>query len=464
MLIALVSIDSVSLKRGCWRFFLFSFGMYGVGASWVYVSIHEHGNASPILAGFLVILFVSGLSLLSLIHGYLYLRFLKSLSFGLLLGFPLAWLLREWSFTWLLTGFPWLFAGYGYLATPLAHYVPIIGVLGLGLLVMLQGSALAWFAIAPDRQRGLVLVAAMVLIWGGGLTAGQFRFVSAEGEPVQVAAVQGNVDQHLKWRPESAGRIIDTYLSLTNEVWSSDLIVWPEASITLFREDAVPLLEALGSRARRSGAALILGLPDRSPEGRFWNTAIAIGEGEGQYIKRRLVPFGEYVPLESRLRGLVAFFDLPMSRNRSGPDEQIPLTAVGLGVSVSICYEVVYPALVRLGELPVDLLVTISNDTWFGNSIGPYQHLEMARARALENGRYLVRATNDGITAIVDDQGHVIDRLPRFAPGVLRGEVFRMRGMTPYAAWGDAPMLTLAIFVLLVLVVHRWHVSRSVIG
>lgn len=459
LLILCVAGDTVSVARGTLRFYLFNVGLYGVGVSWIYVSINTHGNASPALAGFLVALFVLAFSLFGLIHGYLFMRFVRPLVFGLLIGFPCLWLLREWTFTWVLTGFPWLFAGYGTLDLPLQGWIPVLGVIGTGLLVVLQASLLAWFAMAPSRHRALVGVISVVAIWTGGWSLTRLEFVRPAGDIVKVAAVQGNIDQAVKWRREMVGPIIDTYLGLTNDHWDADLIVWPEASITLFREDAAPLLNVLEARAAEEDAALLLGLPDRGDQGEFNNTAIAVGAGSGQYIKRRLVPFGEYVPLEGLLRGLIDFFDLPMSRNRPGPWEQSPLRARDMSVGVSICYEIVYPGLVRASGSTPDLLVTISNDTWFGDSIGPWQHLEMARARALENGRYLVRGTNNGITAVVDPSGAITARLPQFEAGVLTGKVTKMSGTTPFARLGTLPWVIVVLVVLLALK----YVSRTVI-
>ena len=175
------------------------------------------------------------------------------------------------------------------------------------------------------------------------------------------------------------------------------------------------------------------------------------GNGSGTYHKRRLVPFGEYVPLESLLRGVIQFFDLPMSHNVAGPAGQAPLFVGELPLSLSICYEVVYPDLVRATVADPALFVTISNDTWFGTSIGPWQHLQMARMRALENGRYMVRATNNGVTAVIDDRGRIQAQLPQFEPGVLRGEVRVMEGTTLYNRTGQLPWLILIAGMILLI-------------
>ena len=161
------------------------------------------------------------------------------------------------------------------------------------------------------------------------------------------------------------------------------------------------------------------------------------------------MPFGEYIPLESVLRGLIQFFDLPMSRNVPGPRQQEPILADDLKLSVSICYEVVYPEIVREDVREIDLLVTVSNDTWFGSSIGPWQHLQMARMRALENGRAMVRATNNGITALIDHQGNLQATLRQFEPGVLRGDVEIRTGLTLFSRFGSLPVLFLSLLLAL---------------
>lgn len=446
---------NAGVGRGSWRFYIFSVGLYGVGVSWFYVSIHEHGGASAVLAGALVLGFVLSISLLTLVYGWLYMRFVRPAPLGLLLGFPLMWLLREWTTTWLFTGFPWLLAGYSPIDTWLAGYAPLLGVLGVGLIVTLQASFIAWALVRPNQRRLAACAGVLVLIWGAGWASSKIRFVTPTGQYITVSLVQGDIDQDLKWRPEMVGPIIDKYLALTRTQWGSDLIVWPEASITLFRRQAASLLQELGELGKRTGTTLILGLPQRSPDGHFLNTAIAVGDGHGTYIKRHLVPFGEYMPFAKVLRGLINFFDLPMSYNEPGPAEQAPLHAGNLILSLSICYEVVFPELVRNTVKNPDLFITISNDSWFGHSIGPWQHFQMARMRALENGRYMVRDTNNGVTGIIDEHGKVVAELPRFEAGVLRGEVAEFTGRTPWSRFGERPLLGITAFFLILMLLAR---------
>ena len=503
--------------------FAYGVGKYGAGVSWVYVSIHLYGDAPPWLAGLLVLLFVCGLALFTLLQGWVYGLLRAPLN---LLGepgqggatasldaprkamraapkswrtalfnawlFAAVWVLFEWLLTWFLSGFPWLYLGYGHLQTPLANLLPVGGV-SLASLGVAATAAFLLLALLPGASRTLraaaLAIGAAPWLLGAALSAVQW--VRPVGER-SAALVQGNVDQAVKWLPESREPIIQRYLDLSEPYWGGpahagdvpsrspaegsfhargspsrtpaegSLIIWPEAAITLFEHEAEGLLERLARRGEQSGAALVLGLPRleaqsesaerHSPHAsayRFQNAALALGAGEGRYIKRRLVPFGEYVPLEGLLRGLIEFFDLPMSRSAPGPWRQPPLQVGADAAALAICYEVAYPNLMRGAAANADLLITITNDTWFGRSIGPLQHLQIAQARALENGRWLLRAANSGVTAIVDHRGRIQARLPQFERGVLAGRFQTMAGRTPYSRFGDAWLIALCAATLL---------------
>lgn len=462
LVVLILLVADVGTWRGALRFYLFALGLYGVGVSWIYVSIHEHGGASALLAGFLVLLFVAAFSLFSLVQGYLYMRFVRAAPLGLLLGFPVVWCVKEWACTWVLTGFPWLFAGYSAMDTWLVGYAPVIGVLGVGFIVALEASLVAWLLRGRRPPQLVAAMGILAMLQLGGLLLRHVTFVEPVGQPLTVSAVQGNIDQDLKWRRAMIEPILEKYVGLTRNEWGRDIVVWPEAAITLFRADAGDFLADMDARGKKTGTTLVLGIPDISPSGRFWNTAIAVGNGTGRYIKRHLVPFGEYVPLEGMLRGLIGFFDLPMSYNQPGPDTQAPLYAGKLRLSMSICYEVVYPELVRSTVANPDLLVTISNDTWFGHSIGPWQHFQMARMRAIENGRYMIRATNNGVTGIIDYRGRVTAELPQFESGVLRGKISEMSGQTPFSRYGQGPVLiVMALLLTLMLLGRVRHVPEQ---
>ena len=432
---------------------LFGVGKYGVGTSWIYVSIHVYGDASPLLAGSLVALFVAGMAVFHAVGAWLFVRFRPS---GVLLatvGFAAVWVLIEWLLTWFLTGFPWLFAGYAMLDAPLEALAPVGGVLLVSFAAVLTAACLVRW-----RSPAALVVAALPWLASWALTGVAW---TTPAEPHRVALVQGNIDQATKWDEASRAGILARYATLSEPAWDRDIVVWPEAAITLPLHAAGPFLSEM---AERADGALVLGIliGERWPDGaRWYNGAVSVGDGSGRYAKRRLVPFGDYVPFQSALRGLIGFFDLPMSRSVPGDHEQPLLRAGDAGLAMSICYEIAYPELVRNSAGEADALVTISNDTWFGASIGPNQHLQIARMRALENGRPLLRATNSGVTALVDAYGRVADQLPQFEQGVLTGEVVGRTGRTPFGRWGSAVVVVPLFLMLVVAVIVDWRIRRG---
>ena len=444
----------------------FGVGKYAVGVSWVYFSIHDYGNASVFLAVGLVALFVVGLTLLFTWTQFVALalcyRWVSS-PLSRRLGFGALWVLWEWLQTWVLTGFPWLFVGAGQIDSPFGGYAPLGGVLLVSAAVVtaaLAVQAALQFLAERSVRPALVALTLLAMLPLGGVFLGQLVWVELEA-PRSVALVQGNVDQATKWRPENRRPILDRYVDLTEPHWGRDLIIWPEASITLLEHQAADWLKRWDRQGQANGTTLVLGLPsiERNPAAEdgyyFHNLALALGAGSGRYQKRRLVPFGEYVPLAAQLRGVIDFFDLPMSRAQAGPLRQPLLDLDGIPAALAICYEIAYPDLVGADAAQARVLLTISNDAWFGSSIGPHQHLELARMRALETGRYLLRATNNGITAIVDHRGQVVDSLAQFQPGVLTGEFRPASGVTPFARLGSLPALGLVVLALAAMVFLR---------
>lgn len=451
ILMLLAVLRGASFKQALVRWYLFGIGQFILGASWVYVSIHTHGGASIFLAGLLVSLFVAGISLVVLLQGFVYQRFFAHSQYLWILAFPSLWFYKEWTTTWLLSGFPWALLGYGQLESPFSGYAPVLGVLGIGFIVVLFVSLFYAGVLAAGSNRAKWWAASLsIILVGAGLAfleTTKMGFTKAMGEPMEVSLVQGNIAQQTKWRRDRVDPIIQTYLSLSAEEWGRDLIVWPEAAITLFEDSAEPLLEAINDKGKASQTALLLGLPSRD-EIAYYNSARLLGDGAGKYVKRQLVPFGEYVPFENTLRGVIEFFDLPMSRNQPGPDQQPPMNVQGLPIALSICYEIAFPDLVRRDGGGSAFLVTISNDTWFGESLGPHQHMQMAQMRALENRRFLARATNNGITAVVNEKGAITASLPQFEAGVLRASIQPRTGATPYSRLGDWPLLIILVSCL----------------
>lgn len=434
---------------------LFGFGLFASGVSWVYVSIHDYGNAPPWLAAFLTLIFVSTLALFYSLLAWLWVRFLRQPRPGLLdsANFAALWLLLEIVRGWIFTGFPWLYLGYSQLQGPLAGLAPLGGVWLISAVLVFSGCALVTLATnrAARRQWPAFLLTLAPLWLAGGLLQ-LHSWTTATGKPLSVTAVQGNIEQSTKWNPDQVINQLHTYQRLSLASAPSDLLIWPENAIPVTQHMAAELLDDLQAFARHRNSTLITGIPlqESATEGysMYYNGILGLGSNSSSYKKQKLVPFGEYVPLQQSLRGLIEFFDLPMSDFYPGPARQAPIQAGDYQIAPYICYEVVYPEFARQLAAQSQLLLTISNDAWFGDSIGPLQHLQMAQMRALESGRWMIRATNNGVTAFIDQRGHIRQQLPRFSEGVLTGQVQPMHGTTPYTSFGILPWALLAAILL----------------
>ena len=440
-----------STRSHLWRGFLFGAGMYGTGVSWVYVSIQQFGGAPVPLAALLTALFVLALAAVFITPlAWLFSRLKVHCSeVKRVLLFAGLWVLFEWMRSWLLTGFPWLLSGYTLLDTPFSGLAPITGVYGLSLLVALISAATAAIIHNPRSKSLYSLLAVVVLLSASSVwIQGKDWTTPVTSQPLTFSAVQGNISQNLKWDPGHLDRTVRTYTSLSANQWEKDFLLWPENSIPAFPQQLPGLISALEDQATASDTALLIGAPWYN-NGPYYNSLFGLGKASGEYFKQKLVPFGEFVPLESVLRGMIAFFDLPMSSFSRGTTEQNGLTVKGHSLAPYICYEVVYPDFAARQAKGKDFLVTISNDTWFGKSIGPEQHFQMVRMRSLETGRYQLRATNDGITALIGPHGDIIKTIPRYKQGVLEGELSAMSGQTPFMRFGSWPVL----FISAVLVI-----------
>ncbi|EPC00948.1 hypothetical protein L861_15430 [Litchfieldella anticariensis FP35 = DSM 16096] len=436
-----LGIHALTPGQAAFKGWWYGVGLFGSGTSWIYVSIHDYGYTGVPLAVFLTVLFVVTLALFPAVVLWLYRRLsgphLAALTFA---G---TWVLGEVLRTYAFTGFPWLLLGSGQVDSPLAPWAPVGGVYALSLITALTGTLGVEFL--RRRWSAGVAIAALWLV----PLALPTQWTTSREPPIRVALLQGNLPQLIKWTSEGQRTAANTYTQLTRSQGDEiDLIVWPETALPMLEQDALPVLERVQATMAPE-TALLTGIVQRDQEGRFFNSVIGVGEVEGEYRKEHLVPFGEYLPLESLLRGVIAFFDLPMSSFSSGKEVQTPIRAAGLTIGSAVCYEIIYPDLVANRAREADILLTVSNDTWFGESIGPLQHLQMARLRALENGRYVMRATSNGVTAVIDPQGRIIARAPQFETTSIQAEVTAMDGLTPFTRTGSWPAWLLSTLLVL---------------
>jgi apolipoprotein N-acyltransferase len=430
---------------------LFGLGEFGVGVSWVHISIHEYGNAGLALSIATMLLLVAYLALFPALMGWVLSRTAgASRPRFLLATFPAAWALSEWLRSWLFTGFPWLNLGYSQIDAPLVGFAPLLGVYGVGFLTALSGGLVTLLVTTPGRSR-LVAGTLVVLLWLAGWQLNQYHWTRPAGKALTATLVQGNIPQALKWQPDQQQATLDRYVELTSEHLGSDLVVWPETAVPAFYDQVeADFLVPLRERMRASGVSLVTGIPvlDRS-DWDYYNAVISLDEPGAFYYKVHLVPFGEYLPLRDWLAGALSFLPVPESDFTAGRIDQPLLQAAGHAVGTSICYEIAFGEQL-IHTLPqAAFLINVSNDAWFGASLAPYQHEEMARMRARETERYILRATNTGISAIIDADGSILAQSHQFKTETITHSVQPRAGATPYVRWGNWPVVALSVILLL---------------
>lgn len=447
----------------------FGLGFFLVGVSWVYVSLHTFGAMPAPLAALATLLFCIFLALFPSAAAFGFAMLRAPAWVRLTLYFPAAWTLAEWWRGWIFTGFPWLAVGYSQIpASPLRGFAPLTGVFGISLLLVLSASLVVLLydsvrgnstqnrarpsrGIAGALRRVATHPALYVLaaIWVGGYALTHVKWTEPSGQPVSVALLQGNIPQDIKWTPEGLRTTFSTYhrLALASD---AKLIVFPETALPLFLADVPPrYLESLAAHGRSVGGDVLIGVPERLPSGEYYNSLISVGASPTQvYRKTHLVPFGEYIPGRPVLGWIVGILSIPLLDFSRGVLDPKPLEVAGQRVAPNICYEDVFGEEI-IRQLPeATILVNVSNVAWFGRSIAPLQHLQISQARALETGRYMIRATNTGMTAIVNERGVVAAQAPQFETTALTGLVQGHTGTTPYVRWGNYPILAICIILI----------------
>ena len=435
--------------------------MFLGGTSWVYVSIHTFGGTPAALAVIMTGLFCGFLALVFSLPFVLYSRYLSKTKLGFIIGFAAIWTLGEWLRTWIFTGFPWLFIGYAHVDTFLSGWGPIIGVLGIGFTGIVSCNLILAGIFSKNKKHLTFALITSFLVWGAGFFLSSVKWTKINENPVSSVVIQPNIPLYKKWDPSYAPEIEGVLHELINQHWDKDLIILPENSIPYFYFQADPFLSDLNQSAINTQTNILAGILYDEYGYRFYNSIIGKGNASGIYHKQRLVPFGEYVPLENMLRGLINLFNLPTSIIQVGPLNPNGLSARSkqgdsFKIAPFICYEVVYPDLVAKYSQDAKLLVTISNDAWFGESIGPLQHYQMAQMRALENRKYMIRGTNTGLSGYIDPFGKSIHTGSQFVRETIEHEVYLAEGSTPYSITRSVP-LTLSLFLFCLALAWRQH-------
>jgi apolipoprotein N-acyltransferase len=458
--LALLWARAATARRAFAIGYAWGLGLFLAGVSWVYVSLHDYGGMPMPLAAFFTLLFCAFLALYPALAGALAVRIGRTPGVRLLLLFPALWALSEWVRGWFLSGFPWLAAGYSQVPQgPFAGYAPLVGVFGVSLAACVAAGAAAWALDAwldrsrDARLRRRAVVAGLLLagaVTGAGVGLRFLEWTEPESStPVRVALLQGNIPQELKWRPERARATLETYLQMVRAT-DAELVLLPETALPMLNVDVPPdYLSALGAHVARRGGDALVGVPELDPSGRYYNSVMSFGSSPAQtYRKHHLVPFGDYFPLRPVLGWVMEILHIPMSDFSHGEAVQAPLRVAGQKVAVNICYEDAFGEEV-IRQLPeATLLANFTNDAWWGDSLASGQHLQIAQMRALESGRPMLRATNTGVTAIIDHRGHIAASAPGFANEIVRGEVLGRRGATPYVSWGNYGFLALSALMI----------------
>ncbi|MDD5320221.1 MAG: apolipoprotein N-acyltransferase [Methylococcales bacterium] len=455
LIILFASWQNITPGRAMVRGYLFGLGSFGLGVSWVYISIHDFGKANLLSSGLLTGLFVGFWALFPALAGYLSVKVLP-INRGLIsiTVVPVIWLLIEYFRGYLvLNGFPWLQIAYSQLETPLSGYIPVVGLYGTGFLAALTASVSLF--IFQTRKHWLLSTTVLVIIWTTGGVLQAIKWTEAMGEPIRVTLIQGNITQDQKWLPENRLNTLLHYKKMTEQHWDSAVIVWPETSIPAYLSQVNEwFLLPLSKAARQHNTDLIVSLPAHgNSEDEKYNAVMTLGKETNIYRKKHLLPFGEYMPWQPLSGFILNSLGIKLGNFKSGAIDQPLLKAGGYPFITSICYEDAFGNEGIRGLPDAAYLVNVTNDGWFGDSIEPYQHLQIARMRAIETGRFLLRATNTGATAIVAPDGKIISQAPLFKATTLTGTITPMGGMTPYARLDDTPIIYSMLILLFVMVV-----------
>ncbi len=434
------------------RGYLYGLGLFGSGISWVYISIHDYGGAPFIGSTVVTVAIVCFWSLFPALTAYLSVKLTsKKNKDRVLWSIPLVWILIEYfRGYWFLNGFPWLQIAYTQLETPLRGFVPIVGVYGTGFLLALTVTLIVAAIYKVVKYKYIISV--IIVLWGAGEYLSTIKWTESIGDPIKVALVQGNISQDQKWLAQNRVKTLVNYQKMTELNWDADIVIWPETAIPAYLSQVKKFyLDPLSAKAKLNHTDLIVSLPARGKNNEYYNTVLTLGQNEGQYNKNHLLPFGEYLPLQPVSGWVLDSLNIHLGSFTSGGENQALLKAGGYAFSTSICYEDAFGEEAIRGMPEAAFLVNVTNDAWFGDSLEPYQHMQIAQMRALETGRYLLRGTNTGITGIVAPNGVLINKAPMFNTTVLRGSILPMGGMTPYANVGDDYIIILLIFVLVIL-------------
>jgi apolipoprotein N-acyltransferase len=455
---------SESPKQAALAGFLYGLGLFGTGIYWIYISLHVYGGMPNLMAGISTLALAAFMALFPSAAGALSKRISGNNHYAMVMIIPALWALSDWVRSWIFTGFPWLTVGYSQVPdSPLAGYMPILGVYSVTLLTVFFASLTAlWFTNKPIttkwRRNG---IATLIMLMVSGHLLKLLEWTTPSGNSISVSLLQGNIAQDMKWDPEIANQTLNQYLNMA-ESSTARLIVMPETALpVLSSELPTEVKSRLHQQAVQNQGGILVGLVERE-DGEYFNSVLSFGSSESAtYRKSHLVPFGEFIPFKVAFGWIYRdLLNMPLSDLSRGNKYQQPMSIAGEKIAINICYEDVFGEEI-IRQLPTaTLLVNVSNDAWYGTSYAADQHMQFSQARALETGRMMLRATNTGATAIIDHKGHVIAHAPHFTQTALNGMAQGYIGTTPYVRWGNWPLIIFC-FGIITLVWRRNAITRT---
>lgn len=449
------SLINSDAKQSFIQGFIFGLGYFGLGVSWVLISIHDFGELNYFFAGMITLLFIAYLALFPALVSYLFYQ-LKSSKLQLLniMLFASLWVLSEWLRAHLFTGFPWLLLGTAQIDTPLHYIAPIIGTTGLSICCAVAAASLATAFYVRSRKR-IIYISLLFSLLLVPFLFKNMQWTSINKTPVSIGLIQANLAMRDKWDEALFWNLLKYYQDETAKLLGKQLIILPESAIPLPSSYLDDYLQKLHNKALAANSALILGIlqPTNANETHYYNSIISLGRASGTHSKRHLVPFGEYIP--QPFVAINRWLGLPEPNVLPGTHDQPLMEIANHPIASLICYEIAYPALLRAQMPTAEWIVSISDNGWFGRSLASYQQLQMAQMLSLTTGRYQIVVNNDGLSSVINQYGAIVDGLAPFSSGILESEVFSAEGTTPWIKWADYPSLAFCALILIFALIRR---------
>ena len=430
-------------RTSFWLGFSFGLGFFGAGVGWLYVALHEFGNMDVWLALLAMFLFASFIAMFPALAGLIQSKLKNAAWIKLSVLMPALWVMVELLRGYLFTGFPWLTMGYSQVPnSPLAGFAPIVGVYGVSLVIAISAGLIVLILKERLRLIGKVSATILILFWLSGAGLHLVKWTTPEGDTVKISLLQGNINEEEKFEETHLNETMQLYQRMAVQS-DARLIVFPETALPILRNE-IPknYISALKEYLKQHNADVLIGSFEKE-KGRYYNSMYSEGVSPSQnYRKNHLVPFGEFIPMRWMLGWFINnVLNIPMSDLSSGGEHQALLNLAGQRIAMNICYEDVFGEEIIRALPEATLLLNTSNDAWYGHSSAAIQHNQISQMRALESGRMMLRATNTGVTSVIDRDGQILDMLPQHTEGVLTANVQGYTGSTPYVRWGNAPVL-----------------------